>query len=153
MSTATIHVSRSTSDLLQELARQLGKSVQAVLQEAVEAYRQRSLPEPGAPAQPTVPAHEVPLVADPNFLAFRALDHDFVALYEGQFAGFCGGRLVALAPHKRELIEILAREHPDDPCLVQELRVGGLRIARFRRPRRMTRISHDAAAAPPSAQK
>lgn len=153
MSTATIHVSRSTSDLLQELARQLGKSVQAVLQEAVEAYRQRSLPGSGVPAQPSVPAHEAPLLTDPNFLAFRALEHDFVAQHEGQFAGFCGGRLVALTAQKQELMEILAREHPDDPCLVQELRGGGLRTARFRRPRRMSRISHDAADEPPSVQK
>ncbi len=45
MTTTTIRVSMHTHDLLQELARQSGKSIQSVLEQALEQYRRQQLLE------------------------------------------------------------------------------------------------------------
>jgi predicted transcriptional regulator len=54
MSTTTIRVSTRTRDLLQELARQSGGSMQSVLEYALEQYRRQQLLEAANAAYATL---------------------------------------------------------------------------------------------------
>lgn len=138
MSTATVRVTLHTRDALRDLAEHLDKSMQAVLAEAVESYRQRVLKRPtGAKASPDPESLE--LSGDPNVVAFESLDDDYIRRNAGKTAAFCRGKLVALSASRAELFEILARDHANEPCLVKELTPGPPRVAHFRRPMRISR--------------
>jgi hypothetical protein len=139
MSTASIRVTPHTRDALRELAEHLDKSMQAVLTEAVEAYRQRVLPRPttGAKAKAIPDRESLELSGDPNVVAFESLDSDYIRRNAGKTAAFCRGKLVALSASRTELFEILDRDHPEEPCLVTELSPGPPRIVHFRRPMRI----------------
>ncbi len=146
MTTATVRVSIPTRNLLRQLAKGLGKSMREVVEEAIEAYRR---PEPDAGSKLGLTASES-LAEDPNVLAFQALDEDFLDRNAGRFIAFCHGEAVAVCADRAELFKILAREHPDEPCLIKELTVGKPRVVRFRRPRRITRTNRFGAKRPPA---
>lgn len=139
MSTATVRVTLTTRDVLRELAKRLDKSVQTVLEEAVEAYRDRLLASPRDRSESSRAAEELDLSKDPNVVAFESLSSEDVRRDAGKVAAFCHGKLVALSSSRTELFEILARDHPEEPCLVKELAPGPQRVVQFRRPRRIAK--------------
>jgi hypothetical protein len=79
------------------------------------------------------------LSGDPNVVAFESLDSDYIRRNAGKTAAFCRGKLVALSASRTELFEILARDHPEEACLVKELTPGPSRVVHFRRPMRISR--------------
>ena len=147
MTTATVRITPPTRDQLRELAKQTGKSVQALLEEAVAVYRGRlaapkMTPEGlrGSTEDSAARAFtQDELADDPNALAYKNLGRSFLAKNEGKYAAFCGGELVATSADKATVLARLRKEHPTQPSLVVKVEEQA-RVARFRRPRRMTRI-------------
>jgi len=113
--------------------------MQAVLTEAVEAYRQRVQPATGAKASAIPDPESLELSGDPNVVAFESLDSDYIRRNAGKTAAFCRGKLVALAASRTELFEILDRDHSEESCLIKELSPGPPRVVHLRRPMRISR--------------
>ncbi len=124
MSTATVRITTSTHDQLRELADQTGKTMQALVGEAVATYR-RLIPGQGTGVQASKAGKAAPhtamedeLSGDPNALACRSLGKAFLEENEGKYAAFRDGVLVATAIDKAALFGRLQKEQPDQSCLV-----------------------------------
>ena len=139
MDTATVRVTVSTRNRLRELAQRLEKSMQTVVEEAVEMYRRHALSEPTLSSTLPLASGSSEFAGDRNVLAYESLDDNYVRQHAGKLAAFCEGRLVALSADRKEFFETLEREHPEEPCLVKELAMGEPRVVRFRRPRRISK--------------
>ncbi len=141
MTTATVRITTSTREQLRELAEQTGKSMQALIGEAVAAYRRRL---PGQKVRPS--ASQADRVApragmddelqdDPNPQAYKRLGRAFLEENEGKYAAFCDGTLVAVSADKATLFGRIREEYPAQPCLVVKVATQE-RVVRFRRPQR-----------------
>lgn len=146
MTTATVRITTSTREQLRELAKQTGKSMQALIGEAVVAYRQWL---PGQKVQlsasqadrvaPRADMDDDELRNDPNTLAYKRLGRAFLEKNEGKYAAFRAGTLVAIAADKATLFDRIREEHPAQSCLVVKVATQE-RIVRFRRPRRVSKV-------------
>lgn len=145
MTTATVRINISTRNELRELARQTGKSMQALLEEAVVAYRRRRTFGKEAPGTEAASksGREVrldELADDRNALAYQKLGAAFREENEGKYAAFCQGHLLAVSADRIELLRLHRARYPGKPCFV--VRVARQeKVARFRRPRRISRMS------------
>lgn len=145
MTTATVRITPSTREQLRELAELTGKSMQALMEEAVAAYRRRmpGLEErtPASTADRGAPRanRDDELSDDPNALAYKRLGKAFLEENEGKYAAFCDGALVATSDDKATLFGRIRNEHPAQPCLVVKV---ATQVVRFRQPRRMSKASH-----------
>ncbi len=149
MTTATIRITPSTRDQLRKLAKETGKSMQALLDEAVAMYRSRLAAPKVEPAglRASVEDSRAPagtqdeLAEDLNTLAYKRLDRSFLTANEGKYAAFCDGVLVGTAADKATLLARMRSNHPAEPCLIVKVSKQE-RVVRLRRPRRMTRVHH-----------
>jgi len=140
MTTATVQIATSTREQLRELAEQTGKSIEALIGEAVAAYRRRlsgrgkRIPAESAVSPPLDRSDE--LSSDPNVLAYEQLGPAFREENQGKYAAFRGGDLVAVSEDKAALLARIRAESAAQSCLVTRV-TQEERIVRFRRPRRM----------------
>ena len=145
MTTATVRINISTRNELRELARQTGKSMQALLEEAVVAYRRRRASGEEAPIAEAVPKSGRgvgldELADDRNALAYQRLGVAFRDKNEGKYAAFCEGRLLAISADRGELLRLHRAKYPGQPCFVVRV-TRQEKVARFRRPRRISKMS------------
>ena len=146
MTTATIRISTSSYEQLRELAAQTGQSMQSLMEEAISVYRGRFFKKVfNEGSSPEISARQTEVVSDeladdPNVIAYENLDAEFLRENAGKYAAICNGHLVAVGPDRAELLKVVRSGHPGEPFLVKKISAKQ-RVAHFRRPRRVIKMS------------